>query len=148
MNYYPSNFYSNYPYQNNYSSLSMQQPQQIQNPIISNTLNGKVVDSIEVAKVTDVPFGGYGIFPKADLSEIYIKTWNNNGTTSVITFKPIIEGKAVGEQEKEKESSNNQIIEKIEQLDKKIDSIIAVKTQQPIKSTIQSTRKELNANAY
>lgn len=33
--------------------------------------------------------GGYGIFPKADFSEIYLKTWNNNGTTSIVKFKPV-----------------------------------------------------------
>lgn len=146
MNYYPSNFYSNYPYQNNYSSLSMQQqPQQMQIPAMQNILNGKVVDSIEVAKVTDVPFGGYGIFPKADLSEVYIKSWNNNGTTNVMTFKPVLEGK-VTEEKGDNNDSNNQIIEKIEQLDKKIDAIIAAKSQS--NQTVQSMRKELNANAY
>lgn len=54
-------------------------------------LQGKVVDSIEVARGAEVPIGGYGVFPKADLSEIYIKSWNNNGTTSVMTFRPIVE---------------------------------------------------------
>lgn len=34
-----------------------------------------MVDSLDVAKATEVPIGGYGIFPKADLSEIYIKSW-------------------------------------------------------------------------
>lgn len=51
-------------------------------------LNGKVVDGEDVVKATEVPIGGYGIFPKADLSEVYLKTWNNNGTTSIITYKP------------------------------------------------------------
>jgi hypothetical protein len=55
---------------------------------VSAGINGKVVDGEEVVKATEVPFGGYGIFPKADLSEIYMKSWNNNGTTQIITFKP------------------------------------------------------------
>ena len=41
-----------------------------------------------VLKATEVPIGGYGIFPKADLKEISIKTWNADGTTNVITFQP------------------------------------------------------------
>lgn len=57
------------------------------------SLQGKVVDSVDVARGAEVPIGGYGIFPKADLSEIYIKAWNNNGTTSVTTFRPIVEEK-------------------------------------------------------
>lgn len=56
-------------------------------------INGKVVDSVEVAKAMEVPLGGYGVFPKADLSEVYIKTWNGNGTTSVTIFRPIVEEK-------------------------------------------------------
>jgi hypothetical protein len=51
-------------------------------------INGKIVDSEDIVKATEVPIGGYGVFPKADLSEIYIKTWNNNGTTSILTYKP------------------------------------------------------------
>lgn len=57
------------------------------------TLQGKVVDSVDVARGAEVPIGGYGVFPKADLSEIYIKAWNNNGTTSVTVFRPIVEEK-------------------------------------------------------
>jgi hypothetical protein len=45
------------------------------NPSASG-LNGKLVDSEDMARVTEVPIGGYGIFPKADLSEVYIKSWN------------------------------------------------------------------------
>ena len=58
MNYYPNNFYQNYPYGNMYS-----QPQsQAQTPMTAapTTLQGKVVDSEEIVKVTEVPFGGYG----------------------------------------------------------------------------------------
>ena len=66
MNYFPNNFYVNYSYPqmptNNNTNNNM------------NTLSGKVVDGGEVVKATEVPFGGYGIFPKADLTEIYIKS--------------------------------------------------------------------------
>lgn len=86
MNYYPNynpNYYNpsysyNIPYNQN------MQPQQTQ----TQTLNGKIVDSKDIVKVTDVPIGSYGIFPKADLSEIYIKSWNNNGTTTPSTSYP------------------------------------------------------------
>lgn len=73
--------YNYYPYYQNNAAANMVMP----------SLNGKVVDSVDVARGMEVPLGGYGIFPKADLSEIYIKAWNNNGTTSVTTFRPIIE---------------------------------------------------------
>lgn len=41
--------------------------------------------------MTDVPFGSFSVFPKGDFGEIYLKTWNNNGTTQIITYKPVIE---------------------------------------------------------
>ena len=81
MNYYPNNFYQNYSYGNMY------QPQQSQPAVAA--LQGKVVDSVDMVRVNEVPFGGFGVFPKGDLSEIYVKTWNNNGTTQINTYKPV-----------------------------------------------------------
>ena len=98
MNYYQPNLYGNYPY-NQYGqgqSAMMPQPQQQ----VYSTLQGKIVDNLETARVTDIPFGGYGVFPKADMSEVYIKMWNNNGTTSLVCFKPIVEGQVIKEEEK------------------------------------------------
>ena len=66
MNYYPNNYYNNYSYANSY------QPQS--NQITIPSLQGKVVDSIDMVKVNEVPFGGFGVFPKGDLSEVYIKS--------------------------------------------------------------------------
>ena len=85
MNYYNPNYYNMYnnpispPMGMNQNNLSQQ------NQIMGQ--NGKVVDGEDVVRATEVPIGGYGIFPKADLSEIYLKTWNNNGTTSIVTYK-------------------------------------------------------------
>ena len=87
-------------------------------------MNGKIVDSEDVVKATEVPIGGYGIFPKADLSEIYVKTWNNNGTTSVITFQPI-----ATPQKTETNNINNsvlsQLFQKIEIVENKIDAVLS-----------------------
>ena len=87
-------------------------------------MNGKIVDSEDVIKATEVPIGGYGIFPKADLSEIYVKTWNNNGTTSVITFQPI-----ATPQKTEINNINNsvlsQLFQKIEIVENKIDAVLS-----------------------
>lgn len=79
MNYYNPSFYPSYngniqmPPSQYYFN---QQPQQVMNNPSANGLNGKLVDSEDMARVTEVPIGGYGIFPKADLSEVYIKSWN------------------------------------------------------------------------
>ncbi len=148
MNYYPTNFYSNYQqYPNNYTQQGIQNSlpaPQMQQPQM--TIPGKIVDSLEVARVSDIPFGGYGIFPKADLSEVYIKMWNNNGTTSLVSFKPVIEGKIVKQYEEGEELTNNnqELLEKIKQLETKLDNLINESNQ---KNNTQK-RKELSASAY
>ena len=51
MAYYPNNFYQNYQY-GGYPQMS----QISQSPMV-NSLQGKVVDGVEIVKATDVPFG-------------------------------------------------------------------------------------------
>lgn len=129
MNYYPNNYYNN-----NYAY----QPQQN----IIPSLQGKVVDSIDMVRVNEVPFGGFGVFPKGDLSEIYIKSWNSNGTTQINTYKPI----AV-ENEKQQNNSKNELLEKINLLNEKLDKIITGGSNQLTSETI-STEKDVKVNAY
>lgn len=75
---------------------NMAQPMQqyVQQPM--NGLLGKVVDSLEVVKATDIPMdGNCYYFPKADGTEVYVKRWLANGTTEVVTYKPCIEEASV-----------------------------------------------------
>lgn len=128
MSYYSNSFYPNYQYASQYT----------QQPIISS-LHGKIVDNMDIVKVTEVPFGGFAIFPKGDMSEIYIKNWNNNGTTQIITYKPIV-------QEGEEQISNpinsiDLVLQRIDSLENKIDNIINGKKPVVIKD------KEVGANA-
>lgn len=92
-----------------------QQPQQHQSMI-----SGKPVDTIEMAKVAEVPVGSYSVFPKADLSEIYIKSWNPNGTTKITVFTPS------DSQNSEKQIDLNDIMKKISDLEIKFDSTFAM----------------------
>ena len=111
--------------------------------MFSNGLQGKIVENEEVVKITDVAMGSYGVFPKADLSEIYIKSWNNNGTTNIITFRPI-ERENVPTQE----DINKTLLEKMNNLEQKLDAILvpgaAATAPVEIKETSQNTnvRKE------
>ena len=144
MNYYPTNFYSNYPqtqqslYGYNQAQIPNYQTNQTQMSVQNNQIPGKNVDSQEVARVSDIPFGGYGVFPKADLSEVFVKVWNNNGTTSLLCFKPMVEGNIVQEQDKEERryhegsSQNNydKMQEKIEMLERKIDELQKTQSQE------------------
>ena len=142
-----SNYLGNYPYNYENQYVPQPQPQQfISQPMAPQTqqpqsLNGKIVDSEDVVKATEVPIGGYGIFPKADLSEIYIKSWNNNGTTSIITFKPIIQ------EVKEPqivEDNSLKIIERLNALDAKIDSLM----MNNVAATAQVAKKEVKGSDY
>jgi len=133
MNYFNQGYMSGYPY----SYAQMPQPQQYmsqplppQNQQLQFT--GKIVDSVDMVKVAEVPTNcGYGIFPKADLSEIYIKSWNNNGTTSITTFQPI-------ESSPQPKDGMTQLIERLDSLESKIDNLIAT----------PSVKKEVKANEY
>ena len=138
MAYYPSNFYSSY----NYNTPQPQYQQSVypqQMPQVQMGLQGKIVESEDIVKVTDIPIGGYGIFPKADLSEIYIKTWNGNGTTNIMTFQPVIKQEAVKE-ENNNNNNNNIVLEKIQCLEEKIDTLL----KSPVSTLPQTTtvRKE------
>ena len=53
---------------------------------------GKMVDSIDVVKATDIPMDGNAYyFPKADGTEVYCKQWLQNGTTRILTFRPVFD---------------------------------------------------------
>lgn len=134
MNYYPNNFYQNYPYNNTYQP----QVQQTQGGI----LQGKIVDSIDMVKANEVPFGSFGIFPKGDLSEIYVKSWSNNGTTQINTYK------AIPKTEEVKEINiadiNNSLLEKITILNEKIDLLMNNNATSNTQSSQKTTEKGVN----
>ena len=127
MNYYPNNFYGNYSFGNTLS----QNPSTTASALTQATLNGKIVDGEEVVKATEVPFGGYSVFPKADLSEIYIKTWTQEGSTKIIKFKPYVE-------EPKEEITMDTLLERISAIEKKLDEM----------ATPEKPRKEMKLNAY
>lgn len=147
MNYLSQGYMNGYPYNYNYTNQYVQtpQPQQFMSqplPLQSqqSQLNGKIVDSIDMVRVMEVPTNGYGVFPKADLSEVYVKAWNGNGTTNIVTFKPDNSQDTSSSSDKDvQENSINIILERINQLESKIDNII--------KDTSIS-KKEVKVNDY
>ena len=140
MNYYPNYYMNNYPYGNNSNQYMPQQAQSYM-PInqAQPQLNGKVVDSIDVVRATEVPIGGYGIFPKADLSEVYIKSWNNNGTTSIITFNPVPQPE---QSEAPQDNTITEILNKVNSLEVKIDNLFLAKANE------NNVKKETKTNGY
>ena len=149
------------PYQNFYSQMSnygqmmpnpymdrmaqLQQYQQnLQQPLpqtqmsVANQMStlGKMVDSIDVVKATDIPMDGNAYyFPKADGTEVYCKQWLQNGTTRILTFKPVFEDKpnnVSSDTEKLKISLSDDVTEvfmkRFDELEKRIDDLMPKKT--------------------
>ena len=103
------------------------QPQLQNNPNLTPGLNmlaslGKVVESMDIVKVTDIPMDGNTYyFPKADGTEIYSKQFMPNGQTRILTFKPITDDEPNNlslDEEKSKFDTFNAFLEGI-QADKK-----------------------------
>ena len=132
--YNPNQGYINqqYGFQNQYGNY--QQPQVIQ-PQQQNTqqfqqtqqipqgINGKIVESIDLVKVSEIPMGGWALFPQADEKCIYLKKYLNDGSTRIITYMPQIEDKA----EEPKIDYSNELLEiknSINVLDEKLSSLI------------------------
>lgn len=73
---------------------TLNQPQ-VTAPITSFAPLGKIVESADIVKVTDIPMdGNVYYFPKADGTEIYAKQFMPNGQTRILTFKPLLEDEA------------------------------------------------------
>lgn len=144
-----------YPQMNNYGQMmpnpymdrmaQLQQYQQnLQQPIVpaqtpvSNQMSalGKMVDSIDVVKATDIPMDGNAYyFPKADGTEVYCKQWLQNGTTRILTFKPVFEdnpNNLSSNTEKLKISISDEFTEafmkRFDELEKRIDDLMPKKT--------------------
>ena len=145
------NFYSqmsNYgqmvpnPYMDRMAQLQQYQ-QNLQQPIVpaqtpvSNQMSalGKMVDSIDVVKATDIPMDGNAYyFPKADGTEVYCKQWLQNGTTRILTFKPAFEdnpNNLSSDTEKLKISLSDEVtdvfMKRFDELEKRIDDLMPKK---------------------
>ena len=122
------------PYADRLAQLQAQQ-QQLQASQNMATL-GKVVESVDVLKTLEVPMdGNMYYFPKADGTAIFGKRWESNGTTSILTFKPILDDKVEGntlDEEKLNVEQFNKVVEgilnEIQTINSKIDKIIKPST--------------------
>ena len=96
-NYYAQYMQPQQPYVNPYLQRmeNLQQFQQALNPApVQNQFPalGKIVESMDIVKVTDIPMdGNMYYFPKADGTEIYGKQFGMDGKTRILTFKPLLE---------------------------------------------------------
>ena len=71
---------------------NLQQFQQTLQPQTQYQPLGKVVDSVDVVKATDIPMdGNVYYFPTADGSAVFGKQWTMDGKTRILTYKPFEE---------------------------------------------------------
>lgn len=81
------------PYMQRMENLQQFQ-QAIQQPVTSQQFipMGKIVESVDMVKATDIPMdGNMYYFPTADGSSIFGKRWLSNGQTQILAFKPILD---------------------------------------------------------
>ena len=125
------NFLQNY-------QQSLQQPVVPTQTPVSNQMSalGKMVDSIDVVKATDIPMDGNTYyFPKADGTEVYCKQWLQNGTTRILTFKPVFDdnpNNVSSDTEKLKIGLSDEVtdvfMKRFDELEKRIDDLMPKKT--------------------
>ena len=76
-----------YPYLDRLTQL-----QQYQQSLNTFSALGKIVESEDIVKTTDIPMdGNMYYFPKADGTEVYGKKWLPNGQTQILAFKPLLD---------------------------------------------------------
>ena len=131
------------PYMDRMAQLQQYQ-QSLQQPMLPTQMSGtnqmsalgKMVDSIDVVKATDIPMDGNTYyFPKADGTEVYCKQWLQNGTTRILTFKPVFEdnpNNLSSDTEKLKIWLSDEVTEvfmkRFDELEKRIDDLMPKKT--------------------
>ena len=79
------------PYQERLNQMQAQynqQPMTQQNQTMG--LNGEIVDSIDVVKAKNVDMSGnVTYYPKSDMSEIYTKQLQMDGTSRIVTYRAV-----------------------------------------------------------
>ena len=156
MTYSPGfNAYQYNPMQNVQQRLSQEQmqPQQVQQPAPMSGMVGKMVGRIEDIAPQDVPMtGAPAFFPKQDLSEIYVKAWNSNGTLDTVVFKPVSMPDGINPMYDNKkleiglsDDVTGAFMKRFDELESKISSIESSLTKNTAKSTRSSAKKESDA---
>ena len=117
--YDPYNLYNPYNPYYNYNQQPQQMPRQnspIYKPQTATVLQGKVVDSLDVVKATDIPYdGSVSYFPLTDGTAIITKQLQQDGTSKVIIYKPITDNEEV----KPKYITENEWKDQIKDMDSK-----------------------------
>lgn len=131
-------------YQQNLQQTMQQQA--MSGPGQQMNIIGKIVDSIDVVKATDVPMdGNMYYFPKADGTEIFGKQWLPNGQTRILTFKPNLDtepNNVSNADEKFKiglsEETTEVFMKRFDDIEKRLDEFIGKKSANRVKKEVDS----------
>ena len=143
------------PYMDRMAQLQQYQ-QNLQQPVVPTQMPGanqqmnvigKIVDSVDVVKATDVPMdGNMYYFPKADGTEIFGKQWLSSGQTRILTFKPVFDddtNNVSNTEEKLKiglsDETTEVFMKRFDELEKRLDDFMARSTT---KTTATRAKKE------
>lgn len=111
-----------------------QMPSTLYQQTPTQQINGRIIDSIDSVTANDVSMQGFSLFPKNDLSEIYVKAWNPNGTIKTTRYLPynpeennnvgILSTATVNTAERGAENATEGIMERLNSLEEKIDKLL------------------------
>lgn len=77
-------------------NMQMQQPQFPAPPTQAPGIIGRIVNDFSEITANDVPMNGNAaFFPKADGSELQVRSWTANGTIQTVVYKPVFEQNGV-----------------------------------------------------
>ena len=160
MNYNIQQAYPQYGYNPYFQQTRMQQPQieQVQ-PVnqlqqqMPRGVNGRVVQSVEMITANDVTMdGSSAFFPMQDMSAIFAKSWNADGTIKTIIFKPINETVPQSEiQNKENlkidlsEGAVAAFMDRFDELSERLEQLELSLNKTTSKSNTQSTKRKADA---
>ena len=155
---YPNpNYYAQYtqpqpqfnPYMQRMENLQQFQ-QALQQPAVTSQIPalGKVVESMDIVKVTDIPMdGNVYYFPKADGEEIYTKQFLPNGQTRILTFKPFLDAETNNSADKDLKSQITLSDELTEAFMKRFDDLEMqmkeILSKSATKNTTSRSKKEV-----
>ena len=92
------------------------------------TINGRIVGDISEVAPQEVPMDrSISLFPLADWSKIYAKAWNANGTIDTFVFVP---DKASQYDKQEQPDQYQAIMNRLDEIEKKIDGRKRTRSQQ------------------
>ena len=136
-------------------NLQMQQPQMVgtqmslPNQQMQMGINGKIVPAVENITANDVPMdGSVAFFPRQDMSEIYAKSWNADGTIKTVIYKPFAGDTNILPQADEKsilrisESVTGAFMQRFDELVSKIDELERSMDKPMTKTTTTSRNKK------